>query len=385
MFTSMLCWGSWANTQKLTSGYSFQLFYWDYVIGVILASFLWGITAGSLNGGDSAFFANLHQTHISNIGLALAGGVIFNVANLLLVAAIDVAGMAVAFPVGIGLALVVGVLLNYFIDPRGNPLLLFGGVAFVMVAIILDALAYKRREASKQASARGVRLSIASGILMGLFYPFVAKSLIGEHALGPYAVAFVFAIGVAICALPLNAWLMRHPLNGAAPVSMSSYRAARPAWHWWGVFGGMIWCTGAVTNFVASHAHIVGPAISYAIGQGATMISAAWGVFVWREFAAAPVASQAADPAHVYLFPDRTGRDCSCSAFISEVCHHEEGSSCCWQHQSRSSRVFQPHSAAWGDSLRIVFPHLPRRKRSESGRSRCAFGRRGHDCRKTWQ
>jgi glucose uptake protein len=292
MFTSMLCWGSWANTQKLTSGYSFQLFYWDYVIGVILASFLWGITAGSLNGGDTAFFANLHQTHMSNIGLALAGGVVFNVANLLLVAAIDVAGMAVAFPVGIGLALIVGVLLNYIIDPRGNPLLLFGGVAFVLVAIILDALAYKRREASKQASARGVRLSIASGILMGLFYPFVAKSLIGEHALGPYAVAFVFAIGVAICALPLNAWLMRHPLNGAAPVSMSSYRAARPAWHWWGVFGGMVWCTGAVTNFVASHAHIVGPAISYAVGQGATMISAAWGVFVWREFASAPVASR---------------------------------------------------------------------------------------------
>ncbi len=301
MLTSMICWGSWANTQKLTAGFPFQLFYWDYVIGVVAATLLWGFTAGSLYGGATAFFPNLKQAALSNVLLALAGGVVFNVANLLLVAAIAVAGMAVAFPVGIGLALVVGVLLNYIISPHGNPFLLFGGVALVVVAIVIDAMAYKRREASQAVSARGVRLSIASGILMGLFYPFVAESTLGEHALGPYAVAFVFALGVAACALPLNAWLMRHPLTGEPPVTMAKYGMAPRIWHFWGIVGGMIWCTGAVSNFVASHSHMVGPAVSYAIGQGATMVSAAWGVFVWREFATAPAKSRRLIPL-MFLF-----------------------------------------------------------------------------------
>jgi glucose uptake protein len=302
MLTSMICWGSWANTQKLTASFSFQLFYWDYVIGVILASLLWGFTVGSIHGGATAFWPNLQQAALSKLALAVIGGVVFNIANLLLVAAIAVAGMAVAFPVGIGLALIVGVLLNYIIDPRGNPLLLFSGVGLVMIAIVLDAIAYKRREASRKISARGVRLSVISGILMGLFYPFVAKSTLGENALGPYAVAFVFAVGVAICAVPMNAWLMRHPMTGELPVKMSSYREARPSWHLWGVLGGMIWCTGAVSNFVASHTHMVGPAISYAIGQGATMVSAAWGVFVWREFAAAPAGSRRLVPLMFIFF-----------------------------------------------------------------------------------
>ena len=197
MLVSMICWGSWANTQKLTVGYSVQLFYWDYVIGMLVASLLWGLSLGSLYGGASAFVPNLIQASRASILLALLGGVVFNIANILLVASIEIAGMAVAFPVGIGLALVIGVVFNYIIDPRGNPLLLFGGVAFIVAAIIVDAIAYKRREKGHRSSLRGVGLSIASGILMGLFYPFVAKSAMVEHPLGPYTVAFVFALGVA--------------------------------------------------------------------------------------------------------------------------------------------------------------------------------------------
>jgi len=292
MLVSMLCWGSWANTQKLAAGYSFQLFYWDYVIGIIAASLLWGVTLGSLNGGPSAFFPNLSQASHSSVILALVGGVVFNIANILLVASIAIAGMAVAFPIGIGLALVVGVVFNYIIDPRGNPVLLFGGVAFVVAAIVVDAIAYKRREGSRKASMRGVRLSVASGILMGLFYPFVAKSAMQDHPLGPYAIAFVFAIGVGICAIPVNTWFMKKPITGEGSVSFSDYWRANKSWHLWGVVGGMIWSTGALYNFVASHTHMVGPAISYAIGQGATMVSAAWGVFVWCEFATAPANSR---------------------------------------------------------------------------------------------
>jgi len=293
MLASMVCWGSWANTIKLTPGWPFQLFYWDYVIGIIAGSLTWGLTLGTLSGGETSFFNNIHQADTGHIVFALLGGALFNVANLLLVAAIEIAGMAVAFPVGIGLALVVGVLLNFLLAPKGNPLLLFGGVALVLLAIVFDAVAYRRREAThRQISALGIRLSLACGLLMGVFYPLVTKAITGSNALGPYSVAFFFSLGTALCAVPVNYFLMRHPLTVGAPVNMREYLRGRLAWHGWGIIGGMIWCSGAVFNFVASHSQIVGPAISYAIGQGATMVSAIWGVFIWREFAAAPPSSR---------------------------------------------------------------------------------------------
>jgi glucose uptake protein len=293
MVGSMLCWGSWANTMKLTPGFPFQLFYWDYVIGIIVASLFWGFTLGSTGDSPLSFVNNIHSADTRHILFAIAGGAVFNVANLLLVAAIDIAGLAVAFPIGIGLALVVGAMLNYVISPQGNPLLLFGGVLLVVLAIIVDAMAYRRRETTQQKlSARGIQISLACGVLMGVFYPLVAKAISGENALGPYSVALFFAIGTAICAIPVNYFLMRHPITGAAPVKMSGYRQARGSFHMWGILGGFIWCTGAVLNFVASHAAIIGPAISYSIGQGATMVSAVWGVFVWHEFASAPAAAR---------------------------------------------------------------------------------------------
>lgn len=289
MLLSMVCWGSWANTMKACPGYRFQLFYWDYVLGLLAGALLWGLTFGSLGATGQPFYTNLLQADASHLLLAVVGGAIFNVANLLLVAAIDIAGLAVAFPIGIGLALVVGAVSSYILAPGGNPRVLFAGIALVCAAIVLDALAYRMRESDRKSlSVRGVVISLIAGLLMGSFYPFVSKAMTGDHALGPYAISLVFAIGVALCAVPVNLLLMRKPLDGSAPVAMSDYGRARGAWHLWGVFGGLIWCTGAVFNFVASRANIVGPAVSYSIGQGATMISAAWGVFVWREFAQAP-------------------------------------------------------------------------------------------------
>ena len=289
MITTMLCWGSWANTLKLTPGYRFQLFYWDYVVGLIVGALLWGLTLGSLGGSGLAFVPDLLHADVHHILLAMLGGVIFNVANLLLVAAIDIAGLAVAFPIGIGLALVVGAVSSYLLAPAANPLMLFGGVGLVVAAIISDALAYREREATRRkTSARGIVISLVAGLLMGTFYPFVSRAMTGGNAPGPYATSLFFAFGVALCALPFNFLLMRKPLDGSAPVAMSGYGKARPIWHLWGVVGGVIWSTGATLNFVASRTGVVGPAVSYSIGQGATMVTAAWGVFVWKEFAQAP-------------------------------------------------------------------------------------------------
>ncbi len=288
MVLSMLCWGSWANTIKLCPGYRFQLFYWDYVIGLFVGALAWGITLGAMGSAGQPFFADIAHADAHHVWLAIAGGAIFNVANLLLVAAIDIAGLAVAFPVGIGLALVVGAVSSYVIAPAGNPALLFGGIAIVIVAIVLDAAAYRLREQKRSVTTRGVVLSLVSGVLMGSFYPFVSRAMSGARAPGPYATSFYFVLGVGLCSIIANSILMRRPLDGRAPVPFRDYFHARGSWHIWGIIGGAIWCTGAILNFVASRAHIVGPAVSYSIGQGATMISASWGVFIWHEFSAAP-------------------------------------------------------------------------------------------------
>ncbi|HUH62381.1 MAG TPA: GRP family sugar transporter [Terracidiphilus sp.] len=292
MILSMLCWGSWANMLKLCPGYRFQLFYWDYAIGVALAAAAFGLTAGSHGPVQPAFLSDMAMSPEQSIVLAGLGGAVFNVANLLLVAAIDVAGLAVAFPVGIGLALVVGSVSSYLVNPKANPLLLFGGVALVVVAIVLDAAAYRKRESkARAATTRGIVLSLVSGVLMGSFYPLVAKAMEGNEMSpgpGPYATAMFFAFGVLLSTIPANWLLMKKPLDGKPAVSGSGYWSALNRWHMAGVIGGAIWCAGAVTNFLAAGAHKVGPAVSYAIGQGATMISACWGVFVWREFAGSP-------------------------------------------------------------------------------------------------
>ncbi len=293
MVVSMVCWGSWANSMKLCAGYRFQLFYWDYVIGLVAAAVLWGLTLGSSGSAGLHFFADLSHAARHAVILAFIGGVIFNIANLLLVAAIDIAGMAVAFPVGIGLALVVGATSSYVISPKGNPLLLFGGIALVVMAIVLDAIAYRLRERTRQSmTMRGIVISLVAGLLMGTFYPFVSKAMTEPGGPGPYSTLFYFALGVAACALPVNYLLMRFPLDQREPAAMREYWRAPASWHLWGILGGAIWCTGAMSNFVASQAHIVGPAVSYSIGQGATMISALWGVFVWREFRGAPQQAQ---------------------------------------------------------------------------------------------
>jgi glucose uptake protein len=293
MVASMLCWGSWANTMKLAPGWRFQLYYWDYVVGILIASVAWGLTLGSIDSGPQRLVANLTQAGVGNVLNALVAGAIFNVANLLLVAAIELAGLAVAFPIGIGLALVVGVLLNYVLAPRGNPLLLFGGVALIVLAIALDAAAYWRKErAHPKLSVRAIIISLACGVLMGLFYPFVTRASAGPHGLGPYATAVVFAVGVFLCAVPVNYLCMRRPIAEGAPLSMRDYLAGRGQWHVAGLMGGVIWCTGTVLNFVAARAQVVGPAISYAIGQGATLVSVIWGVVVWHEFRGAPPAAR---------------------------------------------------------------------------------------------
>ncbi len=289
MIFSAICWGSWANTFKGTKNYRFELFYWDYAVGIFLLSLFMAFTLGSLHNDSSSFLANVHAADLSNIGCALIAGAIFNAANLLLVAAIDMAGLSVAFPVAIGIALVVGVLLSYVLQPKGNAILLGLGVLCAVAAVIMDGKAYAALASTGRAVTRkSIVVCILSGVLMGLFAPFVTRAMAFGSALGPYSVSVFFTLGALLCCLPVNSYFMRHPLVGAA-VPFADFFKARIRDHMLGLSGGMIWGTGMVLNFVA--ASCTGVAISYAIGQSAPMVAALWGIFIWKEFAGAPKAA----------------------------------------------------------------------------------------------
>jgi len=296
---TMLCWGSWANTQKLASkAWRFQLFYWDYALGVLLFALLLAFTLGSSGTGGRGFLADLHQADRQWLISAFVGGVIFNLSNILLVAAIDIAGMAVAFPVGVGLALVIGVVSTYAVHPAGNVLLLAVGVACVVVAIVLDALAYRKLAGgSLHASAKGIILSVVAGCLMGFFYSYVAKAIGEVRPVGgllvleagkvsPYTALVLFSVGVLLSNFVWNSIIMLRPFSGE-PVPFADYfTKGSVRLHLVGILGGVIWNLGMSFSILASGA--ASPALSYGLGQGATMVGALWGVFVWHEFRAAP-------------------------------------------------------------------------------------------------
>ena len=286
----MLCWGSWANTQKLASKiWAFPLCYWDYSLGVLLLSLILAFTMGSMGDEGRSFLADLGQADGRAIGSALLGGAVFNIANLLIVVAINIAGMAVAFPIGIGLALVIGVIVNYVATPLGNPVLLFAGVILVVIAIVLDAVAYRKHSGGGMAATtKGIVISILGGILMGFFYRFVAASMASDFAspeagkMTPYTASVIFALGLLLSNFLWNSFFMYKPISGEKASYRDYFKKGDSRLHTIGILGGMIWSLGMTFNIIESGQ--AGYAISYGLGQGATLIAALWGVFIWKEF-----------------------------------------------------------------------------------------------------
>lgn len=287
---TMLCWGSWGNTQKLAAKtWRYELFYWDYVIGIVLLSVVFGFTLGSIGEQGRSFTTDLAQVSSDNFWSAIIGGAIFNASNILLSASISIAGMSVAFPLGVGLALVFGVIINYISSPKGDPVILFTGVALIMAAIIFNGIASgKMSIGEKRSSSKGVWLAIIAGILMSFFYRFVAAAMDINNfesptpgMATPYTAFFIFAIGMLASNFLFNTLIMKKPFVGA-PVSYSDYFSGSFATHMVGITGGLIWGLGSALSYMS--AGKAGAAISYALGQGATMVAAFWGVFIWKEF-----------------------------------------------------------------------------------------------------
>lgn len=289
-FITMLCWGSWGNTQKLAAkSWRYELFYWDYVIGMVLFALLIAFTMGSFGSEGRPFLEDIAQVSGKAVGSILLGGVIFNASNILLSASTSIAGMAVAFPLGVGISLVLGTIINYIGAPAGNPVLLFIGVALIVVAIICNGVASGKVGGEKKAGAnKGIILAAVAGTLMAFFYRFVAASMDLENfaapAAGkvtPYTAIVIFSLGVLASNFIFNTLVMRKPFVGE-PVSYKQYFAGNFKTHLVGMLGGAIWCLGTAFSYIASGK--AGAAISYALGQGAPLIAAIWGVFIWKEF-----------------------------------------------------------------------------------------------------
>jgi glucose uptake protein len=284
MVATAICWGSWANTFKGVKNYRFELFYWDYAVGIFLASLVYAFTMGSTGNDASSFLNNVRSADASNIGWALLAGVIFNLANLLLVAGIDMAGLATAFPVSIGIALVVGTVLSYVLQPKGNLAMLAAGVLCALAAVILDGKAYGQLSGGKAISRKSIITCVVSGVLMGLWAPFSTRALTHGNPLGPYSITVFLTLGALASCLVWNVYFMRKPLVGN-PVAFEGFFKGPASGHLLGLLGGAIWTSGTVFSLVAA-VH-TGVAISYAIGQSAPMVAALWGIFAWKEFAGA--------------------------------------------------------------------------------------------------
>ena len=289
-FITMLCWGSWGNTQKLASKTCiYEYFYWDFVFGFVLCALFFAFTLGSHGENGRSFLTDLRQADFSSIGSALLGGIIFNASNILLSAAIAVCGMSVAFPVGVGLALVLGVIINYIGEAKGNPIFIFIGVFLITIAIILNGIAYKKASVdNKKVSVKGLTLAISAGFIMAFFYRFVAASIdltSFEHPaagkMTPYTAVFIFSLGILASNFLFNTIAMKHPVEGKA-IPISGYFKGRAITHLVGLLGGIIWCVGQSFSMIASEK--AGAAISYGLGQGATLVSALWGILIWKEF-----------------------------------------------------------------------------------------------------
>jgi glucose uptake protein len=281
MLIASICWGSWANTFKGVRDYRFELFYWDYAIGIFLWALILALTMGSSGHDASSFLANVHAADSSNIYYVLLAGAIFNLANLLLVAGIDLVGLATAFPVAIGIALVVGTVVSYILQPVGNLRMIIAGLLCAVVAVVLDGLAYAQMASNKTIERKGIIVCIVSGVLMGMWAPFSTRAMTHGATLGPYSASVFLCLGALLSCFIWNFYFMKHPLVGS-PVAFSGFFRGPSMGHLLGLIGGAIWATGMVFDLVASN--YTGVAISYAIGQSAPMVAALWGIFAWKEF-----------------------------------------------------------------------------------------------------
>jgi glucose uptake protein len=305
---TLLCWGTWVNTSKLAGKWRFELFYYDFAIGLFLISTVAAFTLGAM-GADITFIDNLTIVRRLQIGYAFLAGAVFNLGNMLLLGGVTVAGVTLTFPIAMGLALFVGMGWRYYWWPAGNLALLLLGCLLIVAAMVVVSIGYSRLQriramdvahaaaitgkkapAGKRTSAMGIAISIVSGLLMGAYFPLVETARQGDLEMGPYPIAFLFAAGVLATTLLYNLYFLNLPVRGEV-ISMFQYFQGGARQHLLGLAGGAIWGIGAIANLSAAAAPADAhsdPAVNYAIGQGGAVVAMLCGLLYWKEFSGSP-------------------------------------------------------------------------------------------------
>jgi glucose uptake protein len=305
---ALLCLGSWANTQKLSGKWRFELYYYDYAIGAALFGLAAAFTLGSLNSQELTFQDNLLIASRRAMAYGFGAGMVFNLANMLLLGAMQVSGMSVAFPIAFGLALAIGAVSTYVLNPMSNAILLFAGAILTMIAVVTLAFAHVAHlDAQRQTKTPlrpdpraprpprppspgvGIVLSLVSGILMSLYAPLSDAAREGETALSSYSAVLLFGGGILLSTFLYTPFFLNFPVQGR-PVQLWDYLKGTKKQHLWGFLGGILWMAGTLAAYsAASGPKQPGVVVSFALSQAVPMAAVLWGLLAWREFQGATV------------------------------------------------------------------------------------------------
>jgi glucose uptake protein len=310
LILTLFCWGSWANTQKLVYKWRFELFYYDFAVGVALCMLIAVYTFGSANPQELTVSDNMLIAGYRKIAYSMATGLVINLANIMLVAAISVSGLAVSFPIVFGVGLIVMSLTNFIGNTASNnSALLFGGLVLILGAVLAEIFAYRSylealaskskavpvldkgtRLPVRPKTAVAITLSVVSGVAWGFFFPLIDLSRSGENGVGPYGIAGLIGFGMFFSTLLYVPFFVNFPVQGE-PVRGRVYFQGTKKQHFWGIFGGVIWSVGLIAALVEAAAPPpvkTSPALASALVFGAPLLAVLWGLLAWREFKDCP-------------------------------------------------------------------------------------------------
>jgi len=301
MILSLVCLGSWAAMFKLAGRWRFELFYLDFAVGLIAAAAIYGFTVGNLGFDGFNFLDDLQHAGKRQWLFAFLAGVIFNLANMLLIAAVSVAGMAVSFALGIGIAVLVGTGLAAASRPPSNTLMLTLGCILMLTCVVVAAASDRMLEIARHevlaragratstrrpSSIKGILLAAVAGVLMGVYSPLLEKARGGEVGMGPYALTAMFALGAFFTSPIFDIFFMNLPVQGE-PLDFGMIVNTSAKQHLLGLLSGVIWCTGALAAMVAASVPDeirAGPVLSYMLEHSWPVLAALWGILAFREF-----------------------------------------------------------------------------------------------------
>jgi glucose uptake protein len=302
LFISLLCLGSWITTFKLAGKrWRFEFFSLDFALGAVLLSLIAALTVGN-TAADLPFSDRVLLSSKTAQALVFSAGFIFGLANLLLLGAVSLLGIAGAFPISIGLGVIVYALLNF---RSYHSFAAATGLALLGVGVFLDARACRlqdlamppaKKAVTQAAGAKGARslkgliVALIGGVLFGVFYSLAEGGLYGDLGLGPYAGLLYFCLGILVSTLVFSVVFFNIALEGGS-LTLRSYLAGQLRQHLLGIVGGAIWAAGALTAFLAKIRVPEAGRLQAFVGAlplASALLAALWGILIWREFASAP-------------------------------------------------------------------------------------------------